>query len=135
MADVANKYELQAEYVTMIAGSSIVYDATKQFGCANVGKAVMQSGDGTVDLVTADKEVFGKLISVDPDGFCTIQDEGYCSLPCDTSILYTEANSAVVGGATAGTVKIPTSVAATAAIRNARAIQADGTGFTIVKLS
>lgn len=135
MADKANKYEILAHRTTFVAGAGIAFDRAAANGSAHVGKAVMLSAEDTVVLVTAGLEVFGKLTKVEPDGFCSVQDRGYCELPHDgTTITYTNANNGVVGGATAGTIKSATAVPAAGAIRRARAIKADGALAVIVDL-
>ncbi len=133
MADVANKYEVHAAYVTMKAGAGIAYDATQKNGSAHVGKFLRQSADGEVDLVTDGLEICGKLIKVEPDGFCTMQDEGYADGPSDGVITYTNTNNGLVGGTVAGTAKVATVVPAAGAVRGAKAVQSDGAGRVIVK--
>lgn len=130
-------YNLQAEYVTMKYDSSIVYDVTKQHGATQVGMAVMMTGQGTVGLVTTGSEVYGQLVKVDNDGYCTIQDEGYCSLPFSGAPAYTQDLNGLVGGATAGQVKPATVVPAAGSVRRALAIKVDPDDNTriIVKLT
>lgn len=131
----ARKDELHAQYATYVADSSIAYDVTQKNGSAHVGKAVMMTAEGTVGLATSGLEILGKLIKVEPDGFCNIQDEGYCEVPLDGAIVYAGATYGVVGGTTAGSVKAATVVPAAGAIRTARAIQSSGTaGKVIIKL-
>lgn len=130
----ANKYELHAQYTTYVGDGSIPYDANAKGGSSHVGKAVMHTGEDTVGLVTNGKEICGKLIAVMPDGFVTVQDEGYCDVPSTGTITYTEADNGVVGSATAGSVKIATAVPATTSVRSAKAIKGDGAGKTIIKL-
>lgn len=117
MALEQNFNEVHADYVTMEHDSSIVYDENQDGGSAQVGKAVMMVAQGEVGLVATNGKVFGKLISVEDDGFCTVQDEGYAELPTDgTPIVYTGAAGAngLIGGATAGTVKAGSGEAVTA---------------------
>ena len=120
MADKANKYEVHAQYVTMIAGAGIAYDAAQPNGSAHVGKLVMMSAEDTVDLVTAGLEIFGKLIKVEPDGFCNVQDEGYCDVPTTGVPTYTSAANGAVGGATAGYATIAAVAETATAVRSAR---------------
>jgi len=94
---------INAHETTFLAGAGIAYTATEKNGSAHVGKAVMRSAEGTVDLVTTGSEVFGRLQKVEPDGYCTVQDQGYCDLPWDNSAI--TWTTGLVGGATAGTVK------------------------------
>jgi hypothetical protein len=133
MADVANLYEVHAQYVTFKAGAGIAYSETEKNGSAHVGKFVMHSADGEVDLVTNGLEICGKLIKVEPDNFCTVQDEGYADGPSDGVITYTNAANGLVGGTTAGTAKAATAVPAAGAVRGAKAVKSDGAGRVIVK--
>jgi hypothetical protein len=74
--------------ITMkIDGATITYDATKKGGSASVGLAVgaKAATAQTVELVTTNQAVLGKLDKVEPDGFCTVQIEGQCYLPGATS--------------------------------------------------
>lgn len=133
MADMANKYELHAQYATFIAGSGIAYDATQPHGSAHVGKVVMHSAEDEVDLVTAGSEVCGKLIKVEPDGFCTVQVGGFADVPTTGTVTYTHANNRVVGGATAGYVAVSTLVPAATAVPGAKFIKGDGANRAIIK--
>jgi hypothetical protein len=84
MADAraAVSYEgLDYHAVTIAHDSTIVYDATKVNGAVQVGLAVAIESDGLVTLVGDGENVYGKLIKVESDGFCVVQDEGYCQLP------------------------------------------------------
>lgn len=70
-----------------IDNSTITFDATKANGSAAVGLAVTIV-PGTVDavaLVADGDRVLGKLLKVEADGFCTIQDTGFISLPAGAS--------------------------------------------------
>lgn len=135
MSDVANKYELHAEYVTMIAGAGIAYDITQRNGSIHVGKAVMLSAEDTVDLCSVNSQIFGKLIKVENDNFCTVQDEGYCDIPTDgTVITYVQTANILVGGATLGTAKIATLANGLASMPNAIAVKGDGVNKVIAKI-
>jgi hypothetical protein len=71
-----------AEYVSyQIDAATITYDATKPNGSAQVGLAVMMSGQKTVALTSEGAAVVGKLILVESDGTCNVQVEGYADLP------------------------------------------------------
>lgn len=135
MADKANKYDIHADYVTYIAGAGIAYDAAQANGSAHVGKLVMLSAEDTVDLVTDGLEILGKLIKVEKDGFCTVQDEGYADVPTTGTVTYTNANNGAVGGTTAGSAKVATAVPAAAAIRRTCFIKSDGANRAIVKFN
>lgn len=134
MADKANKLEIQATYVTYVNDGSIPYDATAKGGSPHVGKVLMHTGDGAMGLVTENFEVAGKLIKVESDGFITVQEGGYADVPTDGStITYTKTNNRLVGGATAGTVKIGGAEEAVGAVGGAKAIQSVSTGVIIAK--
>jgi len=64
-----------------IDGADIVYDATQANGSAVAGRAVRESGNGVVRLTGAAETVLGKLLQVEPDGFCSVQTGGYMDLP------------------------------------------------------
>jgi hypothetical protein len=72
---------LHTRYATLKHSSNIVYDASKAGGSAQVELAVTLSADDTVDLVGDSEHVYGKLVKVEPDGFCVVQTGGYCTLP------------------------------------------------------
>jgi hypothetical protein len=134
MADAAHKYELHAQYVTYKAGTSIAYNAAYPNGSEHVGKVVMHNGDDIVDLVTDELEICGKLIKVEPDGFCTVQDEGYADVPCDT-VTYAATNNRVVGSTTAGKVKVADTAVTATAVAGGKSIKSDGTGRCIIKFT
>lgn len=84
-ADV-NFNEIGAEFVTFkIDNSTIAYSATAANGSAQVGLAVALSAAETVELAGDGEEVVGKLVSVEPDGYCTVQVAGFMTLPAGTS--------------------------------------------------
>lgn len=66
-----------------IDNATIVFDATKANGSAAVGKAVtpVTGTADTVALAADGNHVSGKLLTVEADGFCAIQDTGFVSLP------------------------------------------------------
>jgi len=69
------------EIATFSGDGSIVYDATKPNGSAQVGLAVKMTGNSTVGLTTDGSMVVGKLIRVADDGSCSVQTEGGMTLP------------------------------------------------------
>lgn len=97
-----------AEYVTMqIDGADITYDATQAGGSAVVGRAVALVGstfDDKVDLAGDGEAIFGKLISVSADGFCSVQVRGFCTLPGGDSATLT-LHSKIVGALNASSAK------------------------------
>lgn len=66
-----------------IDNATIVYDATKANGSAVVNKAVTPviGTTDTVALAADGNRVSGKLLTVEADGFCTVQDTGFASFP------------------------------------------------------
>lgn len=64
-----------------IDGVTIVYSATAARGSAVVDRAVSLSAAGTVQLTDDADEVIGKLLHVEPDGFCAVQVGGVMTLP------------------------------------------------------
>lgn len=101
---------------TIAHDATIVYDATKSNGSVSVGLAVSIESDGLVTLAGADENVLGKLIKVESDGFCVVQDEGYMQLPGGASATLT-AGLRIVGalGAASAEGYIKVAAAATAA--------------------
>lgn len=87
-----------------IDNSTIVFDATKANGATAVGLAVTISGDDTVALVADGDRVLGKLLKVEADGFCTVQDTGFVSLPAGDGATVT-AGQPVVGALGAASAK------------------------------
>lgn len=82
--------EVQADYVTMIAdGVTITYDSTKIRGSVAVDLAVTLSASKTVALAADGDPIFGKLVMVEPDGKCTVQNDGFATLPGGTAALLT----------------------------------------------
>jgi len=62
--------------------NTIVYDRTKDGNSAQVGLAVtLSTTDDTVTLVGNAERVLGKLLSVGPDGYCSVQISGGMTLP------------------------------------------------------
>lgn len=86
MADPRNRVsfdgiDYQAE--TYMADSTIVYDATQVGGAnaATLGKAVTKTATGQCGLIADGQPILGKLLQVESDGACTVQTDGYCTLP------------------------------------------------------
>lgn len=61
--------------------NTIVYDDDAVNGAAQVGLAVTLESNGTVSLVGDGEQVEGKLIKVEPGGFCVVQTGGVVTLP------------------------------------------------------
>lgn len=79
-----------------IDASTITYDATKAGGSAQVGLAVTFSADRTIQLVGDGEFVLGKLLTVESDGYATVQTHGYMTLPGGTGATLTRG-AAIVG--------------------------------------
>lgn len=110
----------------------IVFDATLTGGSAVVGRAVMLSGNGTIRLTADASHVLGKLVKVEPDGFCHVEVDGAVDLPSSGTIT---AGSRIVGalsGAARGYVR---SVVATvlAEVAAGRGLVIDATTATAVE--
>lgn len=61
--------------------NTIVYDAEEEGGSEQVGLAVTLESNGTVSLVGSGEQVEGKLVKVEPGGFCVVQTGGVVTLP------------------------------------------------------
>lgn len=84
MADprAAVSYEgIGYEAETFAHDDTIVYDATKVGGSAQVGLAVTLESSKTASLIGDGENLLGKLIKVESDGFCVVQTGGYMTLP------------------------------------------------------
>jgi hypothetical protein len=67
---------------------TIVFDATQPGGAAAtmIGKAVSFAATAdTVQLAADGEAIVGKLLKVEPDGACTVQNAGNTSLPAGTA--------------------------------------------------
>ena len=83
-ADV--KYDgIGAQFVTYKHDDTIVFAATAVNGSAQVGLAVSLEDDEIVTLAGDGEAIEGKLIQVEPDGYCVVQVAGYMTLPGGTS--------------------------------------------------
>ena len=79
-----------------IDASDITYDATLKGGSASIGLAVMLSTHDTVRLAGDADAILGQLISVEPDGRCSVQVGGVVELPGGTGAALTPG-SRIVG--------------------------------------
>ena len=94
-----------AHYETYkIDNSTITYDATQVDGSAQVGLAVTLSADDTVALAADGEAILGKLIKVEPDLKCSVQDGGYMTLPAGDSATTTRGKK-IVGDLGAASAK------------------------------
>lgn len=95
---------------------TIVYDATKVGGSAQVGKAVSLESSDTVTLAGDGEGIEGKLIKVEPGGVAVVQNQGTCTLPGGSGASLTVGGK-VVGDLGAGSAEgyIQVAAAGTAA--------------------
>jgi hypothetical protein len=92
---------------TFIAdGVTITFDRTLAGGAATtmLNKAVSLSADGTVQLASDGEAIIGKLILVEADLRCSVQDHGICELPGGTGATLTRG-AAIVGALGAASAK------------------------------
>ena len=78
-ARAANSFNLGPkpdQVATFVHDDTIVYDETLQYGSAQVGLAVSMESDNVITLAGSGENVVGKLLSVEPDGFCSVQHSG-----------------------------------------------------------
>lgn len=69
------------EAETFAHDNTIVYDNQQEGGSEQVGLAVTLEAAAQVSLVGSGENVMGKLIKVEPDGFCVVQTGGHMTLP------------------------------------------------------
>lgn len=81
--------------VTYKHDDTIVYDATKAGGSAQVGLAVTLESNKTVSLVGDGESVEGRLVKVEPGGICVVQNRGYMKLPRGSSASLTPGKKIV----------------------------------------
>lgn len=90
--------DIRYDAITMkIDGVTIVHDGTRARGAsaAMLDKAVSLSANDTVQLTADGEAVFGKLLKVESDGFCTVQRWGIASLPAGAAATVTLGRSIV----------------------------------------
>lgn len=130
---------LHAQYATYkIDASTITYLATAVGGSASVGLAVKMTTDDTVALATDGSDVEGKLIKVEPDGFCTVQTDGYMDLPGGNSASLTLGKKivgAVNGSGAGGYIReVATATAAELGLCRGAIINNDTTTAVVVRM-
>lgn len=84
-----------------IDNSTIVFDATKERGSAQVDLAVKLVSARTIALAVDGDPILGKLLKVEGDNFATVQVGGGCSLPGGNGATLT-VGSKIVGALGAG---------------------------------
>lgn len=83
--------------LTFIAdGSSVTFDRDEEGGSAQVGLAVNLSASKTIQTAGDGEVVIGVLLSVEPDGTCTVQVGGVATFKGGTSATLTPG-TAIVG--------------------------------------
>ena len=72
---------VQEGFATFEYDTSSVYNVTLPGGSAQIGLAVSLTGNATVGLAVDGSQVEGVLVKVADDGFCTVQNLGFCVMP------------------------------------------------------
>ena len=96
--------DIDAVYVTMKFDNTITWSASEVNGSASVGLAVTVISDDTVALTADAQTVYGKLIFVGSDGYCTVQIDGFMLLPKGNAVTLT-AGSKICGALGAASAK------------------------------
>ena len=122
----------------LIDNSTITYSATATNGSTKVGLAVALSGNKTVETAGDGEEVLGKLISVDADGFATVQTCGFMKLPGGNGASLTPGKK-IVGALNASSAEgyireVNTATAAENGVSRGMIIDAGTTTAVVVKL-
>lgn len=117
---------------------TIVYDDQEEGGSAQVGLAVTLESSGTVSLVGDGEQVEGKLVKVESDGKCVVQNGGVVTLPGGTGATLTPG-SKIVGdlGASSAEGYVQSAAAATAAhhvVSRGRIIDASVATAVVIEL-
>lgn len=117
---------------------TIVYDAEEEGGSAQVGLAVTLESSGTVSLVGDGEQVEGKLVKVESDGKCVVQNGGVVTLPGGTGATLTPG-SKIVGdlGASSAEGYVQSAAAGTAAhhvVSRGRIIDASVATAVVIEL-
>jgi len=122
----------------LIDGSTIVWSATAKNGSASAGLAValVAGTTMTVELVTTNQSVLGRLDNVAQDGSCTVQIEGQCYLPQATGGDVVRGGKCVGGlgpSSARGYIKEPDTTSAASALP-ARHLVLDDTTATAISV-
>lgn len=117
---------------------TVTYDADVVGGSAQVGLAVTLESDGTVSLVGDGEQVEGKLIKVEPDGFCVVQTGGVVTLPGGSGATLT-AGQKIVGDLGADSAEgyvrnVASATAAELAVARGTIIDASDATAVVVRL-
>ncbi len=96
--------DIDPEYVTFKYDNTITYSASAAGGSTSVGLALTMASNGTVALAAANDMVIGKLIAVESDGFCSVQTEGFMTLPAGNGSTVT-VGTKIVGALGAASAK------------------------------
>lgn len=128
--------DIRYDAITMkIDGVTILHDGTQARGAAAtmLDKAVSLSANDTVQLAADGEAVFGKLLKVESDGFCSVQRWGMATFPAGAAAGVLLGRS-IVGALGAGAARgyIRQAVSAGAAYAQAEAVeQARGYGSIV----
>lgn len=128
--------DLDAHFTSYKYDGTIVYDATLVGNSAKVGLAVTLTGSSaqTVSTVADGEKIDGKLIRVESDGFCTVQDRGYMTLPGGNGASLT-LGSSIVGALNPSAAEGYIKAATTAGIAKGSIIDASDAANVVVKFS
>jgi hypothetical protein len=96
---------------------------------AVLDKAVALTGDGKVGFGADGDRLFGRVHQYEFDGYVTVQDSGYCTLPANETAMPAPGDWVVVDGT--GKVKVSEN-AGTPVPTNAIVVSADSVNKTVV---
>lgn len=121
----------------LVDAITLTYSATEKNGSAGAGLAVAAKTtvEDTVELVTTDQRVLGKVLQVEPDGACAVQIEGGCELPQGTGPALIRGRRIVGALSTAARGYIAGVADPAAAYAQAEAIRVLNAGHTVLKIA
>lgn len=125
------------EAETFAHDATIVYDITEVGGSEQVGLAVTHEGSQTVSLVGDGENVAGKLVKVEPGGFCVVQTGGIMELPGGDSATLTEGSKIVgdLGAAAAeGYIRVVAASDAELAVARGQILDSSDPTAVVVRL-
>lgn len=96
---------IQDEPITAkVDNVTLVYDGNQIGGCVGHDLAVTLSGDSTVALTADAQSVYGQLVQVEWDGYCTVKAGGFMKLPAGSAATVTPGTK-IVGALGAASAK------------------------------